>query len=86
MWHVRRRHDDVTGPRVDAVVANGERRLTLLDDEVSVYGWLCRPGPSPGSLWVRKNETGAAWSSPSKRYEFPLSGSLSVRTIFTAQG
>src|SRR6476646_8440064 len=32
------------------------------------------PGPSPGFVWRRKNEMGASWARPSKRYEFPLSG------------
>ena len=69
---------------LERLVADGEGRLPFQDDERLGVGWRCGPGPSPGFVWRMKNETGASWAAPSKQYEFPLSGRLSIRTTLTA--
>lgn len=47
MRHVRRRDDDVACVRDDGVLAHGERRLSLLDDEGLGIRVVVQPGAVP---------------------------------------
>jgi hypothetical protein len=61
------RDDDVTGLRVDRVIADGECRLTFLDDERLRVGVAVQAGTFARLRAGQEEETGAAWAAPSKR-------------------
>jgi hypothetical protein len=83
MGHIRRRNDDLVRARHDRLLPDGESGLSLLDDEGLGVWMAVEPRAVAGIAVDEENETGAAWSTPSKRYELPLSGRVSARTTFT---
>ena len=65
--HIRRRDDHIAGASLDPVVADGEGRLPLLDDERLGVRMAMEARPLAGFRVEKENETGASWVSPSKR-------------------